>query len=113
VLVLFDDGPAASRSLDLGARLARRHGAELVLLIYAGNQDEFEAACAVAQTALKAREMDARCAWLTGLNGASLIQAVRRERAGCLVLADKERYLTEAGFNRMLDEIECPIVLTR
>jgi len=113
VLVLFDDRSATSPSLDLAARLARHNDAELVLLIKAGNQDEFEAACSLAQTALKERGLSGRCAWLSGINGASLIQTVRREHAGCLVLADKERYLTQAGFNRMLDELECPIVLTR
>jgi nucleotide-binding universal stress UspA family protein len=113
VLVLFDDRSDTFPSLDLGARLARRNDAELVLLINAGNRDEFEAACAVAQTALKARRIAGRCAWLTGINGASLIQTVRHEEASCLVLANKERYLTQAGFNRMLDELECPIVLTR
>jgi hypothetical protein len=29
------------------------------------------------------------------------------------VLANKERFLTQAGFNRMLDALECPIVLTQ
>jgi hypothetical protein len=41
-----------------------------------------------------------------------LIQTVRREAAGCLVLPDKERFLMQEGLDRMLDEIECPIVLT-
>jgi hypothetical protein len=30
-----------------------------------------------------------------------------------LVLADRERFLRQAGFERVLDEIECPVVLTR
>ena len=50
--------------------------------------------------------------WLGSLDGASLVQTARREAAGCLVLADRERFLKQAGFERMVDEIECPIVLT-
>jgi hypothetical protein len=42
-----------------------------------------------------------------------LVKAAHREAASCLVLANKERFLTQAGFDRMLDEIECPVVLTR
>lgn len=113
VLVLFDDREAVSRSLDMGARLARLNGAELVVLISAGNEDEFAAACSVAQAMLKQRGTAGRCAWLSGTNGTSLIQAARREQASCLVLANKERFLTQTGFNRMLDALECPIVLTQ
>lgn len=113
VLVLFEDRSTSTYSLDMGAKLARRNGAELVLLISAGARDAFEAACAVAQTALKERGTAGRCVWLTALDGSNLIQAARREEAGCLVLADKERFLKQAGFERVLDEIECPIVLTR
>jgi hypothetical protein len=112
VLVLVEDGSVVPHALDLGARLARRNGAELVLLINAEHQDEFEAACAGVRAALKAGGVAGRCVRLTGINGARLIQAARRELASCLVLADKERFLTQAGFDRMLDELECPIVLT-
>jgi nucleotide-binding universal stress UspA family protein len=113
VLVLFDDHEATSRSLDLGIRLARHNGTELVVLISAGKRDEFEAACAVAQAMLTERESVGRCAWLSGANGTSLVQAARREQASCLVLANKERFLTQTDLNRMLDALECPIVLSR
>ena len=113
VLVLFEDRTTSASSLNLGARLARRNGAELVLLINAGNEDAYRAACAVAQTALRERGTSGRCVWLPALDESNLIKAVRREAAGCLVLADKERFLRQPGFERVLDEVECPIVLTR
>jgi len=113
VLVLFEDRAASASSLNLGARLAHRNGAELVLLITAGNEDTYRAACAVAQAALKERGTSGRCVWLAALDESNLIKAVRREAAGCLVLADKERFLKQPGFERMLDEVECPIVLSR
>ena len=113
VLVLFEDRSTSTHSLSLGAMLARRNDAELVLLIRAGDEDAYRTACTAAQSALKERETSGRCVWLTALEGANLIQAARREGAGCLVLADKARFLMQAGFERVLDEIECPIVLTR
>ena len=113
VLVLFEDRAASSRSLELGATLARRNGAELVLLISSCNEDAYRAACTEAQAALKARGTGGRCVRLNALDGANLIQAARREVAGCLVLADRERFLTQAGFERVMEEIDCPIVLTR
>jgi hypothetical protein len=50
---------------------------------------------------------------LGGIEGANLIQAAQREKAGCLVLAGRERFLSRAGFEQMLDGIECPVVLAR
>lgn len=113
VLVLFQGLPASVPSLDTGARLARVTGAELVLLIEAGDDDAYRQACADARSASKARGAPARCLCLSRVDGANLIRAARRERAACLVLADRERYLTEVDLRRVLDDIECPIVLTR
>lgn len=113
VMVLFESDPASLHSLDLGARLARLNGVELVPLIRAENDAAYQAACAAARAALEGQGTAGRCGRLTTLDGASLVQAVHREQAGCLILADKGRFLNQPGFERMLDEIECPIVLIR
>ncbi|MBW8372316.1 MAG: hypothetical protein K0M66_15290 [Thiobacillus sp.] len=112
VLVLFGKDPASTQSLELGVMLARRSGAELLLLIDADNEDAYRAACVAAQTVLKMSRTNGRCVWLTGANESNLIQAAHREAAGCLVLPDKARFLGQEGLDRVLDEIECPIVLT-
>jgi hypothetical protein len=112
VLVLFEVGSSFTSSLDLGARLARLNGAELVVLVSAADENAYRAACAAAQAALKARDLSGRCVWLSTLNDSNLVKATHREVASCLVLANKERFLTQAGFERMLDEIECPLLLT-
>ena len=113
VLVLFEAVPASASSLAMGAMLARRNGAELIVLVSAASEDAYRAACTDARAALKERGTDGRCVWLAVLDGAHLVQATRREAAGCLVLADRERFLRQAGFERMVDEVECPVVLTR
>jgi len=113
VLALIEAGSSFTPSLDLGGRLARLNGAELVVLVGAEGEGMYRAACAAAQAALKARDISGRCVWLNSLNDSSLVKAARHEAASCLVLANKERFLTQAGFDRMLDEIECPVVLTR
>ncbi|HWR77680.1 MAG TPA: universal stress protein [Thiobacillus sp.] len=113
VLVLFEDLSTSSRSLETGAMLARSNGAELVLLVKDGDEDAYRAACTAAQTVLKARGAAGRCVRLNAIEGGNLIQAARREEAGCLVLAGRERFLSQAGFDRMLDAIECPVVLAR
>jgi len=113
VLVLFEAGSSFTPSLDLGARLARLNGAELVVLVSADSENAYRAACAAAQAALKAHEIAGRCVWMRTLDDSNLVKEARREAASCLVLANKERFLTQAGFDRMLDEIECPVALTR
>jgi nucleotide-binding universal stress UspA family protein len=113
VLVLFEDPSTSTHSLELGATLARHNGTELVLLVNAGSEVAYQTACADARTMLRARGSSGRCVWLRSLHGTNLIQAARREAAGCVVLANKERFLARPGFERVLDEIECPIVLSR
>lgn len=113
VLVLFEDASASAQSLELGATLARHNGVELVLLVSAGSEEAYRRSCAEAQAALKARATAGRCAWLPVLDGARLIEVVHREAAGCLILSNRERFLTQPGFERVLDEIECPAVLAR
>lgn len=113
VLALFEDVEASAASLDLGAALARRSGAELVLLVHAADEDAYRAACMAAQAAARERGASGRCTWLAELGERSLIRAVRREAAGCLVLADRARFLRQGGLERALDEIECPVVLAR
>ena len=113
VLALYDGMPAARHSLDSGAMLSRLNGTELVLLISAGNKEEYATACATAQISLKERGVAGRCVWLPQLDGPALIEAARREGASCLVLTGKERFLMQAGFDRVLDEIECPVVLVQ
>lgn len=113
VLVLFQAMPASASSLALGVKLARRNDAELVVLVSAADEAAYRAACEAAQSALREREAAGRCRWLQTPNGAGLVQAAWREGAGCLVLADRERFLKQAWFDQMVDAIECPIVLTR
>ncbi len=113
VLVLFEAMPSSASSLAMAALLARRNSAELVVMVSAGSEAAYQAGCRAAQAALKERGTTGRCVWLRALDGASLIEAARREKAGCLVLADRERFLKQPGFDRMVDEIDCPIVLSR
>jgi nucleotide-binding universal stress UspA family protein len=111
VLVLYEADSSASPSLDLGARLARLNDAELVLLVSADSDNAYRTACAAALAALNVRDLPGRCVWLHSLDAPHLLGVAHREAASCLVLANRERFLTQAGFDRMLEEIDCPVVL--
>jgi len=113
VMVLLEDRANPGRSLDMGVMLARRNGAELLLMVVAADEDAFRETCLAARTALKERGASGRCHRLATLDDPNLSLAARREQASCLVLADSKRLHGGASFERMLDQIECPIVLTR
>ncbi|HRP95045.1 MAG TPA: hypothetical protein PL143_02240, partial [Rhodocyclaceae bacterium] len=113
VLVLFEEPAASANSLEVGARLARLNGAELVLLIDAPSDEAYRITCARAQLAVHGLGASGRCARLPALDGANLIRAARQHAAGCLVLPDRQRFLTQAALARVLDELDCPVVLTR
>lgn len=113
VLVLYEDAAASARSLDAAVHLARRSGTGLVLLFKAADEASYAAACEAAQAELRARGASGRCTRLEALDGPRLAEAAHREHAACVVLADSARPAGGAGFERMLDEIECPVVLAR
>jgi hypothetical protein len=113
VLVLFEDVAASARSLDAAARLARRSGTGLVLLVRAADDAAYAAACEAAQAELRVRGASGRCTRLEALDGPRLAEAAQREHAACVVLAAGARLAGGARFERTLDEIECPVVLTR
>ena len=111
VLVLFEGMPASAASL--AATLVARGGGELVLLVHADSADAYRDACTQAQKVAASRGVaESRCLWLRALGAAELLQAARQEDAACLVLADRARFLGDATFERMVDELDCPVVLT-
>lgn len=113
VLVLFEEAAASANSLEVGARLARLNGAELVLLIDAASDEAYRITCAHAQAAVQALGASGRCVRLPALDGPNLVRAARQHAAGCLVLPDRQRFLMQATLARVLDELDCPVVLTR
>lgn len=113
VLVLFEDRTTSARSLQTAATLARRDGAELVLLIPAGDDAAFGAVCAAAREELGRSGAIGRCVRIAALDATALARVARREGASCLVLADTQRYLAPGEAGRALDALDCPVVLTR
>jgi len=83
------------------------------VLIRAPDDAAYRAACQTAQDELRARGASGGCLRLEALDGPGLAEAAQREHASCLVLADRARLAGGANFERMLDDIDCPIVLTR
>jgi hypothetical protein len=84
-----------------------------VLLIHAADDAAYRDACAAVRAELRQRGAVGRCVWMAGLERDKLVRTVRREAACCLVLAGRNRFLQQGELERVLDEIECPVVLAR
>jgi len=81
--------------------------------VHADSADAYRDACTQAQKVAASRGIaESRCLWLRGLDAAEFLQVARQEDAACLVLADRARFLGDATFERMVDELDCPVVLT-
>jgi nucleotide-binding universal stress UspA family protein len=117
VLVLFDGSEGALRALTTAIHIARVEGRDLVVLrAVPDSEGESKAASVLAHSAterLRAAGMNPRYQVLSGANAASLIEAVRRVRAGVLVVPEDTTALGPQGLRALLGAIGCPLVLAR
>lgn len=121
VLVTFDGSAPARQALATAARLAETakdgDGASLVVLLLgpAAEPDASRAAPVEQEIAdfLSGRGLAVRFRRLPGAVAANLVEAVRRERGGLLVLGGEGSLLEEEAVQALLDEIDCPVLLVR
>jgi nucleotide-binding universal stress UspA family protein len=122
VLVFFDGSEGALRALATAIHIARAEGRDLVVLRAVPDSEKgSEATSALEHRALEHRAaerlrvagMSPRYQRLTGANTASLIEAVRRARAGILVMPEDTMPLGSQHLQTLLGAIGCPLVLVR
>ncbi len=111
VVVTYDGSPTARQALIMATRLAQRKGGYLVVLILADAPDEAQRLRAQAANWLRGRELVMRYRQLAGAGAATLIQEVRAEGSGVLVLSSTT--LPPEPLQTLLDEVDCPVLLVR
>lgn len=111
VLVTYDGSPIARRAIKIAARLARRNGGYLAVLISAGTPDEEYRLQAEMADWLRRQGLLVRFRRLPEASVPALTQAIQTERGGVLVLSSTILHLS--SLRKLLDETECPVLLVR
>jgi nucleotide-binding universal stress UspA family protein len=111
VVVTYDGSPTARRALAMATRLAQNSGRFLTVLVVADVPDEAQRLQSEASEFLRGRNILTRYRQLTGAGATALTQAVRSEGGGVLVLSSTILHL--AALQKLLDEVDCPVLLVR
>jgi len=111
VTVTYDGSPTARQALALAARLARKVGGYLDVLLLANRTEEMSRLRAEISAALRGRGQMAQYRQLTEARATTLTQAVRAERSGVLVLSST--ILQPEALQALLSDVDCPVLVVR
>lgn len=113
ILVLYDDTPAAARSLETARALAQLHHARLLVLVVAEDAGRYAHLCAQADAQLDGAGAGVRFQQLAARDVQRIKQLATTHHAAVLlwhgVSSDDER----RAFATLVDELKCPVVLVR
>ena len=111
VMVAYDGSPTARQALALAARLARKMGGYLDVLLLASTTEEVPRLRAEISDVLHGQGLMARYRQLTEARPTTLTQAVRAEGSGVLVLSNT--ILQPTALQALLSDIDCPVLVVR
>jgi nucleotide-binding universal stress UspA family protein len=111
VVVICDGSPTARRALIIAAALAKKKGGYLSTLILASTSENWQRMQSDIADLLRGRKLFVRYRRLADAGVATLIQGLRSERSGMLVLSST--IMPPETLPTLLDEVECPVLLIR
>lgn len=111
IMVTYDGSHVSRQALRVAARLARKNGGYLAILIVADTSDAEYRLQAETADWLRSQGLLVRFSRLLEVSVPALIQALQAESVGTLVLSSTILHL--APLQKLLDEIECPVLLVR
>lgn len=113
ILVVYDGSAVAQKALVAATRLVRGKNGFLTVLILADRPDIARNLQTKVADWLREQGLEARYRWLVGADVQRLAHLVRTEGCGVLVLPGQNSRLHSEMFLRLLDEVECPVLLVR
>jgi nucleotide-binding universal stress UspA family protein len=111
VLVLYDGSEAPERALTLAAGLARKRSLEVV--IPTGAPQDTRSLIARAERRLADHGIPASLVELPSEDASALARVANNEDAGLLLVPGDAPAGKEAALARLVEEIECPVLLVR
>lgn len=113
VLVLYDGSRGAQQALDAATRLAKAGDSRLIVILLADAPDKAKRLENEVDNSTEGREVQVHYRRLYGADVQSLIEAVRLEGGGVLVLSWETPLLKEESIQRLLHEANNPVLLVR
>ena len=111
VLAAYDGTPTARKALTMAAHLARRQEGALTVLILADTADEAQRLRVEAADTLGRQRPPVHYRRLAGANSTALAREVWSEGGGVLVLSGT--ILAQEALDKLLDTVNCPVLLVR
>lgn len=109
VVVIYDGSESSLRALMMAARLARRKGGYLTVLVLADTADVARRLQTRVSDLLRGQGLTVRYRQLPGGGLATLTDAVESEGSGALVLS--RMMLALETLEALLDQVDCPVLL--
>ena len=111
--VVFDGSPLAKRALEVAESFLPGTDRRLRVLILANGHERLSPLRDQVDTWLQGRELDVRYRALTESNVSRLVEAIKSEECGTLILPVKSAVLEDSALQGLLEELELPILLVR
>jgi nucleotide-binding universal stress UspA family protein len=111
--VVFDGSPLAQQALDEAERFLEGDDRRLRVLLLANGHGRLSQLREQVDTWLEGRELDVRYRALTDSNVSRLAEVIRSEECGTLVLPVKSAILEDSALQRLLEELEIPVLLVK
>lgn len=109
VVTVYDASATARHALELARQVATASAMTLRVLVAAATENEYALREAEVKKLLPTGA--AACRRIASVEPRELAAAGRQEKAGVLVLGSDGRFRGGAGFNILLNELDCPVVL--
>ncbi len=113
IVVTYDGSPAGWRALAAAVRMAQTNDSNLVVLIMAEEADAAPRLAEEASAWLKERVPHANYRYLPTGNGDALVKVLQENENGLIVLGGESELLQGGALQRLLDELDCPVMLVR
>jgi len=111
VVVTYDGTRIAHKAITMAAHLARQHMGTLTVLILADTADVAQRLRAEVADLLHKWDLRVRYRRLTDASSTTLIREVQSEGSGMLVLSGTS--LGQEALQRLLDAVDCPVMVVR
>jgi nucleotide-binding universal stress UspA family protein len=113
IVAVYDGSALAGKALATAARLAQGKEGELLILVAADDPAETERLQAQAGEWLQARGIPARFRQLTEATVSRLVQALKTEGCGMLILPAEIALLRDEALLTLVEELDFPVLLIR